>query len=212
MDGCPSSVSLATEWRQRFATVWKCHCLQWLREWDFWVHQTDMRQLFLSGSLSSIPFGVPSPGAHEEWDTCRLGYRLGWLLITIFLCFPPLPSNASSWTVLHGRIGRPENPFRVALEYISSGNRSLSAVDFFALKNCSEGTWICLCLSLSLLSDLSWIHQWLYLVWIQSLQRLGTDSEHWQVPLSPGKQFSNNSRIRFYLLILKLYQVEYGLS
>ncbi|XP_026969720.1 ALK tyrosine kinase receptor-like [Sagmatias obliquidens] len=47
---------------------------------------------------------------------------------------------ASSWTVLQGRIGRPENPFRVALEYISSGNRSLSAVDFFALKNCSEGT------------------------------------------------------------------------
>ncbi|XP_004452398.2 ALK tyrosine kinase receptor [Dasypus novemcinctus] len=44
------------------------------------------------------------------------------------------------WTVLQGRIGRPENPFRVALEYISSGNRSLSAVDFFALKNCSEGT------------------------------------------------------------------------
>ncbi|ELV13716.1 ALK tyrosine kinase receptor, partial [Tupaia chinensis] len=48
--------------------------------------------------------------------------------------------NATSWTVLQGRIGRPENPFRVALEYISSGNRSLSAVDFFALKNCSEGT------------------------------------------------------------------------
>ncbi|XP_004377705.1 ALK tyrosine kinase receptor [Trichechus manatus latirostris] len=44
------------------------------------------------------------------------------------------------WTVLQGRIGHPENPFRVALEYISSGNRSLSAVDFFALKNCSEGT------------------------------------------------------------------------
>lgn len=110
-----------------------------------------MRQMFLSGSLSSILFGVPSPGAHEEWDTslqrsdCLC--RLGWLLITIFLCFPLLPSNVSSWTVLHGRIGRPENPFRVALEYISSGNRSLSAVDFFALKNCSEGTWICLCLS-----------------------------------------------------------------
>ncbi|KAL4825367.1 hypothetical protein H8958_022262, partial [Nasalis larvatus] len=45
-----------------------------------------------------------------------------------------------SWTVLQGRIGRPDNPFRVALEYVSSGNRSLSAVDFFALKNCSEGT------------------------------------------------------------------------
>ncbi|XP_012869014.1 PREDICTED: ALK tyrosine kinase receptor [Dipodomys ordii] len=44
------------------------------------------------------------------------------------------------WTVLQGRVGRPDNPFRVALEYISSGNRSLSAVDFFALKNCSEGT------------------------------------------------------------------------
>ncbi|XP_077007812.1 ALK tyrosine kinase receptor [Tamandua tetradactyla] len=48
--------------------------------------------------------------------------------------------GSAGWTVLQGRIGRPENPFRVALEYISSGNRSLSAVDFFALKNCSEGT------------------------------------------------------------------------
>ncbi|XP_004839304.1 ALK tyrosine kinase receptor isoform X2 [Heterocephalus glaber] len=51
----------------------------------------------------------------------------------------PTPGK-HGWTVLHGRVGRPENPFRVALEYISSGNRSLSAVDFFALKNCSEGT------------------------------------------------------------------------
>lgn len=67
---------------------------------------------------------------------------LGWILIRAFLFFPPLPPNASSWTVLHGRVGRPENPFRVALEYISSGNRSLSAVDFFALKNCSEGTQV----------------------------------------------------------------------
>uniref|UniRef100_G1RZS6 receptor protein-tyrosine kinase n=1 Tax=Nomascus leucogenys TaxID=61853 RepID=G1RZS6_NOMLE len=51
----------------------------------------------------------------------------------------PKPGEVN-WTVLQGRIGRPDNPFRVALEYISSGNRSLSAVDFFALKNCSEGT------------------------------------------------------------------------
>lgn len=66
--------------------------------------------------------------------------RLSPLLITVFLLFFFFFfSNATSWTVLEGRIGRPENPFRVALEYISSGNRSLSAVDFFALKNCSEG-------------------------------------------------------------------------
>ncbi|XP_058523345.1 ALK tyrosine kinase receptor [Ochotona princeps] len=51
----------------------------------------------------------------------------------------PTPGK-HGWTVLQGRVGRPEHPFRVALEYISSGNRSLSAVDFFALKNCSEGT------------------------------------------------------------------------
>ncbi|EDL38401.1 anaplastic lymphoma kinase [Mus musculus] len=51
----------------------------------------------------------------------------------------PTPGK-HGWTVLQGRVGRPANPFRVALEYISSGNRSLSAVDFFALKNCSEGT------------------------------------------------------------------------
>ncbi|DAA24485.1 TPA: anaplastic lymphoma kinase-like, partial [Bos taurus] len=51
----------------------------------------------------------------------------------------PTPGK-HGWTVLQGRIGRPENPFRVALEYISNGNRSLSAVDFFALKNCSEGS------------------------------------------------------------------------
>lgn len=111
--------------------------------------------MFLSGSLPSIPFGDPSLGAHEEWDTwphCRgVTVSADWAgFSSLFsyaslLCLP----NASSWTVLHGRIGRPENPFRVALEYISSGNRSLSAVDFFALKNCSEGMWICLCLSLS---------------------------------------------------------------
>ncbi|KAL6043964.1 hypothetical protein STEG23_008336, partial [Scotinomys teguina] len=68
------------------------------------------------------------------------------------------------WTVLHGRIGRPENPFRVALEYISSGNRSLSAVDFFALKNCSEGSespipifniLFCMQISLNIVSSLN---------------------------------------------------------
>ncbi|KAI4577386.1 hypothetical protein MJT46_003221 [Ovis ammon polii x Ovis aries] len=56
---------------------------------------------------------------------------------TVMFEFKEIVSD-TSWTVLQGRIGRPENPFRVALEYISNGNRSLSAVDFFALKNCSE--------------------------------------------------------------------------
>lgn len=190
-----------------------CNCLEMpdsYSEFENGISDVPLRVTALNtvwGSISWCPWRMGHLTSRQRSD-CLC--RLGWLLITVFLCFPPLPSNASSWTVLHGRIGRPENPFRVALEYISSGNRSLSAVDFFALKNCSEGTWICLCLSL--LPGLSWIYQWLYLACIQSLQRLGTDSEHCQVPHSPGKQFSKNSRIRFYLLILKLYQVEYGLS
>ncbi|XP_039769031.1 ALK tyrosine kinase receptor isoform X1 [Ornithorhynchus anatinus] len=48
-------------------------------------------------------------------------------------------AEGSGWVVLRGRIGRPEKPFRISLDYISSENRSLSAVDSFALKNCSEG-------------------------------------------------------------------------
>ncbi|XP_013209494.2 ALK tyrosine kinase receptor [Microtus ochrogaster] len=49
----------------------------------------------------------------------------------------PTPGK-HGWTVLHGRIGRPENPFRVALEYISSGTQHLSVVNMF-LSVCSLG-------------------------------------------------------------------------
>lgn len=129
-----------------------CNCLEMpdsYSEFENGISDVPLRVTALNtvwGSISWCPWRMGHLTSRQRSD-CLC--RLGWLLITVFLCFPPLPSNASSWTVLHGRIGRPENPFRVALEYISSGNRSLSAVDFFALKNCSEGTWICLCLSLS---------------------------------------------------------------
>ncbi|XP_043837953.1 ALK tyrosine kinase receptor [Dromiciops gliroides] len=47
--------------------------------------------------------------------------------------------DTHGWTVLHGRIGYLQSPFRVSLEYISSANGSLSVVDSLSLKNCSEG-------------------------------------------------------------------------
>lgn len=97
--------------------------------------------VLLSGSLSSEPPRVSSLEECEPRSHCRstpspqVKSASHHCFSVLFFFF----SNATSWTVLEGRIGRPENPFRVALEYISSGNRSLSAVDFFALKNCSEG-------------------------------------------------------------------------
>lgn len=97
---------------------------------------------------SSEPLRVPP--LRMEWRTWALRSGQAWDLSAgwgsashhcfsvFFLCFPMQPVGLCC----REELGVSENPFRVALEYISNGNRSLSAVDFFALKNCSEGIWI----------------------------------------------------------------------
>uniref|UniRef100_A0A8C3MQP1 Tyrosine-protein kinase receptor n=1 Tax=Geospiza parvula TaxID=87175 RepID=A0A8C3MQP1_GEOPR len=44
------------------------------------------------------------------------------------------------WVLLQRRVGHLEKPFRISLEYVPNGNKSLAAVDSFAMKNCSSGS------------------------------------------------------------------------
>ncbi|TRZ26085.1 hypothetical protein HGM15179_001057, partial [Zosterops borbonicus] len=44
------------------------------------------------------------------------------------------------WVLLQRRVGHLEKPFRISLEYIPNGNKSVAAVDSFAMKNCSSGS------------------------------------------------------------------------
>ncbi|OWK54191.1 ALK tyrosine kinase receptor [Lonchura striata] len=44
------------------------------------------------------------------------------------------------WVLLQRRIGHLEKPFRISLEYVPNGNKSVAAVDSFAMKNCSSGS------------------------------------------------------------------------
>ncbi|KYO43476.1 leukocyte tyrosine kinase receptor isoform A [Alligator mississippiensis] len=51
---------------------------------------------------------------------------------------PLIPNQEKNgWMLLQKRVGRLEKPFRISLEYTASGNRSLAAVDSFAIKNCT---------------------------------------------------------------------------
>ncbi|XP_059573180.1 ALK tyrosine kinase receptor [Alligator mississippiensis] len=54
---------------------------------------------------------------------------------------PLIPNQEKNgWMLLQKRVGRLEKPFRISLEYTASGNRSLAAVDSFAIKNCTAGS------------------------------------------------------------------------
>uniref|UniRef100_A0A8B9TUA9 Tyrosine-protein kinase receptor n=1 Tax=Anas platyrhynchos TaxID=8839 RepID=A0A8B9TUA9_ANAPL len=44
------------------------------------------------------------------------------------------------WVLLQRRVGHLEKPFRISLEYVAHGNKSIAAVDSFAIKNCSTGS------------------------------------------------------------------------
>ncbi|GAB0187500.1 ALK tyrosine kinase receptor [Grus japonensis] len=44
------------------------------------------------------------------------------------------------WVLLQRRVGHLEKPFRISLEYVANGNKSVAAVDSFAMKNCSTGS------------------------------------------------------------------------
>lgn len=41
--------------------------------------------------------------------------------------------------LLQRRVGHLEKPFRISVEYVAHGNKSIAAVDSFAMKNCSTG-------------------------------------------------------------------------
>uniref|UniRef100_A0A670HUD7 Tyrosine-protein kinase receptor n=1 Tax=Podarcis muralis TaxID=64176 RepID=A0A670HUD7_PODMU len=54
---------------------------------------------------------------------------------------PLIPSREKhGWVLLQERVGHLEKPFRISLEYIASGNRSVAVIDSFAMKNCSTGS------------------------------------------------------------------------
>ncbi|XP_042302095.1 ALK tyrosine kinase receptor-like [Sceloporus undulatus] len=57
----------------------------------------------------------------------------------IVLCSLSFLCNENSWVLLQERVGHLEKPFRISLEYIASGNRSVAAIDSFAMKNCTKG-------------------------------------------------------------------------
>nr|XP_020648754.1 ALK tyrosine kinase receptor [Pogona vitticeps] len=53
---------------------------------------------------------------------------------------PLIPSREKhGWVLLQERVGHLEKPFRISLEYIARGNRSVAAIDSFAMKNCTTG-------------------------------------------------------------------------
>lgn len=60
-------------------------------------------------------------------------------LITLLLCYFLSLHDESRWVLLQRRVGHIEKPFRISLEYIANGNKSIAAVDSFAMKNCTAG-------------------------------------------------------------------------
>ncbi|PKU41831.1 alk tyrosine kinase receptor [Limosa lapponica baueri] len=49
-------------------------------------------------------------------------------------------SDETRWVLLQRRVGHLEKPFRISLEFVANGNKSVAAVDSFAMKNCSTGS------------------------------------------------------------------------
>lgn len=72
-------------------------------------------------------------------------------LIALLLCCFLLLYDESRWELLQRRVGHREKPFRISLEYIAKGNKSIAAVDSFAMKNCTTGNvpyFYCFCLTM----------------------------------------------------------------
>lgn len=59
--------------------------------------------------------------------------------LIILLCSFPFLYDECRWVLLQRRVGHLEKPFRISLEYVAHGNKSIAAVDSFAIKNCSTG-------------------------------------------------------------------------
>lgn len=69
-------------------------------------------------------------------------------LTALFLCSFLLLYDETRWVLLQRRVGHLEKPFRISLEYVPNGNKSVAAVDSFAMKNCSSGNRDCIVSSL----------------------------------------------------------------
>lgn len=65
---------------------------------------------------------------------CKAAFLTALLLCSFLLLY-----DETRWVLLQRRVGHLEKPFRISLEYIPNGNKSVAAVDSFAMKNCSSG-------------------------------------------------------------------------
>ncbi|XP_029452609.1 ALK tyrosine kinase receptor-like [Rhinatrema bivittatum] len=106
--------------------------------------------LFLNVSESESPM-VMSPWLRSSSDHCTLEVavyvqELGKYVVRVFLdnktsheILPVSIQQRNGWTLLRGKVGRLEEPFRISLEYVATGNGSVAALDSFTLKNCTKG-------------------------------------------------------------------------
>ncbi|XP_074945895.1 ALK tyrosine kinase receptor-like [Phalacrocorax aristotelis] len=76
------------------------------------------------------------------WSCCfgGLGPCKVAFLTALLLCFLLSLYDVTRWVLLQRRVGHLEKPFRISLEYVANGNKSVAAVDSFAMKNCSTGS------------------------------------------------------------------------
>lgn len=72
---------------------------------------------------------------------CKVAFLTALLLCSFFLLY-----DETRWVLLQRRVGHLEKPFRISVEYIPNGNKSVAAVDSFAMKNCSSGNRVFYCL------------------------------------------------------------------
>lgn len=75
------------------------------------------------------------------WSCCFRGFGACKVafLTTLLLCSFLSLYDETRWVLLQRRVGHLEKPFRISLEYVANGNKSVAAVDSFAMKNCSTG-------------------------------------------------------------------------
>lgn len=73
------------------------------------------------------------------------------LLTALLLCSFLFLYDETRWVLLQRRVGHLEKPFRISVEYIPNGNKSVAAVDSFAMKNCSSGNRVYCCFWLTVL-------------------------------------------------------------
>ena len=75
------------------------------------------------------------------WSCCFGGFgrcKVAFLTALLLCSFLSL-YDETRWVLLQRRVGQLEKPFRISLEYVANGNKSVAAVDSFAMKNCSTG-------------------------------------------------------------------------